>query len=112
VDLANMMLTLALRSDAETVFRIALEEGFSADEVAEAFAATKGVTMPSQLRTELKRDGRDLNEAFRKLAPRREPVAIQRWTVRRLAYVAAMAAGVVVALSMTMQNLQRAGFKP
>jgi tRNA A-37 threonylcarbamoyl transferase component Bud32 len=112
VDLANMMLTLALRSDAETVFRVALEEGFSADEVAEAFAATKGVTMPSQLRTELKRDGRDLNEAFRKLAPRREPVAIQRWTVRRLAYVAAMAAGVVVALSMTMQNLQRAGFKP
>ena len=38
VDLANMMLVLAVRSDAETVYRRALRY-FSPDEIAEAFAA-------------------------------------------------------------------------
>src|SRR5436190_8761796 len=38
VDLANMMLVLALRTDAERVYRDALRY-FSEDEIAEAFAA-------------------------------------------------------------------------
>ena len=42
VDLANMMLVLALRSDAPTVYRRALAY-FTEDEIAEAFAATRGV---------------------------------------------------------------------
>ena len=48
VDLANMMLVLALRSDAETVYRHALSY-FTPDELAEAFAAARGVASPTQL---------------------------------------------------------------
>lgn len=83
VDLANMMLVLALRSDAETVYRHA-QRYFTEDEIAEAFAATRGVASPTQLRSSLKRDGRNLLGAFRALAPEREPVAIQRWSLRRI----------------------------
>jgi membrane-associated phospholipid phosphatase/tRNA A-37 threonylcarbamoyl transferase component Bud32 len=83
VDLANMMLVLALRSDAERVYERALHY-FREDEIAEAFAAARGVASPTQLRTELKSDGRDLLDRFRELAPAREPVAIQRWSLRRV----------------------------
>jgi tRNA A-37 threonylcarbamoyl transferase component Bud32/membrane-associated phospholipid phosphatase len=82
VDLANMMLTLAVKSDAETVYRHALLY-FTEDEIAEAFAATRGVASPTQLRNVLKADGRALLEQFRSLAPERAPIAIQRWSVRR-----------------------------
>jgi hypothetical protein len=57
-------------------------------------------------------DGRDLREAFRRLAPAREQIPIQRWTVRRLALTAALLTGVVVALTATIENLQPAGFAP
>jgi DNA-binding NarL/FixJ family response regulator/tRNA A-37 threonylcarbamoyl transferase component Bud32 len=83
VDLANMMLVLALRATAEPVYRAALRL-FEPEEVAEAFAATRGVTMPSQLRAMLRKDGRDLLEEFRVLVPRRPPITIQRWSVRRI----------------------------
>ena len=82
VDLANMMLVLGLRSDADTVYRHALKY-FTPDEIAEAFAATRGVASPTQLRSMLKQDGRDLVERFRALAPTRQPVRIQRWSLRR-----------------------------
>src|ERR671916_2972316 len=59
VDLANMMLVLAVRTDAERVYRRALRL-FTPDEIAEAFAATRGVASPTQLRTMMKRDGRNL----------------------------------------------------
>ena len=49
VDLGNMMLVLALRSDARTVYDAALRY-FTPDELAEAFAATRGVASPTQLR--------------------------------------------------------------
>ena len=49
VDLANMMLVLGLRTDAERVYQRARRQ-FSDEEIAEAFAATRGLTMPSQLR--------------------------------------------------------------
>jgi tRNA A-37 threonylcarbamoyl transferase component Bud32 len=84
VDLANMMLVLAIRTDAERVYRHALSY-FSADEIAEAFAATRGVASPTQLRAAIKQDGRDLVGEFRDLAPGRRPVAIQHWSVRRVA---------------------------
>jgi tRNA A-37 threonylcarbamoyl transferase component Bud32/membrane-associated phospholipid phosphatase len=95
VDLANMMLVLALRSDAKRVYGHALKY-FTEEEIAEAFAATRGVASPTQLRTALKRDDRDLIREFRELAPERRPVAIQRWSVRR--FVLGLSVLVVVAL--------------
>ena len=59
VDLANMMLVLAVRTDADRVYQRALRF-FTADEIAEAFAAARGVASPTQLRTVMKKDGRDL----------------------------------------------------
>jgi serine/threonine protein kinase len=85
VDLANMMLVLGLRTDAERVYRRAREH-FSDEEIAEAFAATRGLTMPSQLRRLLRQQGRDLHADFLTLLPYRlPPVRIQRWTWRRVA---------------------------
>ena len=59
VDLANMMLVLAVRTDPERVYERALRL-FTPDEIAEAFAAARGIASPTQLRTALKQDGRDL----------------------------------------------------
>jgi membrane-associated phospholipid phosphatase/tRNA A-37 threonylcarbamoyl transferase component Bud32 len=98
VDLGNMMLVLALRSDAETVYRKALRY-FTPEELAEAFAATRGVASPSQLRRSMKQDGRNLLEEFRRLAPARRPIAIQRWSARRVALI--VIAIVLVSLAAT-----------
>ena len=57
VDLANIMLVLALRTDADTVYERALLQ-FTPTDIGEAFAATRGVTLPSQLRDDMKADGR------------------------------------------------------
>lgn len=83
VDLANMMLVLALRSSPELVYERA-QQRFTELELSEAFAASRGVTLPSQLRKEVRDDGRELLEEFRRLAPTREPVKIQRWSFRRI----------------------------
>ena len=98
VDLANMMLVLAVRTNAARVYQHALRY-FTADEIAEAFAATRGVASPTQLRSVLKQDGRDLVAEFRALAPHRRPVAIQHWSLRRIALsvlVLAVAGAVVL----------------
>jgi tRNA A-37 threonylcarbamoyl transferase component Bud32 len=99
VDLANMMLVLALRSDTQRVYEQALKH-FSDDEIAEAFAAARGVASPTQLRTAIKRDPRDLLGEFRALVPKRRAVAIQRWSVRRIALAlsALTLVGVIVML--------------
>jgi tRNA A-37 threonylcarbamoyl transferase component Bud32 len=83
VDLGNMMLVLALRSDANRVYERALAY-FTPEELAEAFAATRGVASPTQLRVSVKQDGRGLLETFRSLAPARPKIGIQRWSWRRL----------------------------
>jgi membrane-associated phospholipid phosphatase/tRNA A-37 threonylcarbamoyl transferase component Bud32 len=88
VDLGNMMLVLALRSDAQTVYDAALRS-FTPDELAEAFAATRGVASPTQLRQHLKDDGRDLLAEFRAMAPARRPISVQRWSIRRVALIGA-----------------------
>ncbi len=88
VDLGNMMLVLALRSSAEHVYEKALAY-FTPEELSEAFAATRGVASPSQLRASMKADGRGLLETFRELAPPREPITIQRWSVRRVLLIIA-----------------------
>jgi serine/threonine protein kinase len=84
VDLANMMLCLALRSDPELVHARALGL-FTVAEITEAFAATRGLTMPSQLRHLMRAQGRDLHAEFLELLPERpRPIAIQRWSIRRI----------------------------
>jgi membrane-associated phospholipid phosphatase len=89
VDLGNMMLVLAVRTDPERVYRLALQY-FTPDELAEAFAATRGVASPTQLRAFMKKDPRDLLGTFRALAPRRQPIVLQRWSVRRVSLALAM----------------------
>jgi tRNA A-37 threonylcarbamoyl transferase component Bud32 len=102
VDLANMMLTLALSSTPERVYERALKQ-FAPADVAEAFAASRSVTIPTQLRSRLRADGRDLLERFRQLAPERSSVAIQLWDLRRVGLtlaviaVGAVATGTLVA---------------
>jgi tRNA A-37 threonylcarbamoyl transferase component Bud32 len=91
VDLGNMMLVLAVRTDPARVYRQALTY-FTEAELAEAFAATRGVASPTQLRAFMKRDPRDLLAEFRKLAPQRQPIVLQRWSVRRVSLAAAMLA--------------------
>jgi tRNA A-37 threonylcarbamoyl transferase component Bud32 len=88
VDLGNMMLVLALRADASTVYEHALRY-FTPDELAEAFAATRGVASPTQLRQHLKEDGRDLLTEFRAMAPARRPISVQRWSIRRVLLILA-----------------------
>jgi tRNA A-37 threonylcarbamoyl transferase component Bud32/membrane-associated phospholipid phosphatase len=97
IDLANMMLVLAVRTDAARVYERALAY-FTPDEIAEAFAATRGIASPSQLRSILKRDGRDLVAEFRAMAPARRPISLQRWGPRRILMAAAIAALGVVAV--------------
>jgi tRNA A-37 threonylcarbamoyl transferase component Bud32/membrane-associated phospholipid phosphatase len=105
VDLANMMLTLALRTDAERVYRRARLQ-FSDEEIAEAFAATRGLTMPSQLRRMLRQQGRDLHADFLRLLPYRlPPVRIQRWTWRRVGLVLTTLAAAVLLAGITVTIL-------
>jgi membrane-associated phospholipid phosphatase/tRNA A-37 threonylcarbamoyl transferase component Bud32 len=103
VDLANMMLVLALRSDAERVYAHALTY-FSEDEIAEAFAAARGVASPTQLRNNLKQDGRDLLAEFRRMAPEREQVSIQRWSVRRVLLTIGVLFAAFLALGLVVSN--------
>ena len=91
VDLGNMMLVLAVRTDPGRVYRQALNY-FTEAELAEAFAATRGVASPTQLRAFMKRDPRDLLAEFRTLAPQRKPIVLQRWSVRRVTLAAVMLA--------------------
>jgi len=97
VDLGNMMLVLAVRTDPEHVYQRALRY-FTPDELAEAFAATRGVASPTQLRAFMKRDPRDLLGTFRALAPPRQPIPLQRWSIRRIALACAVVAVTVLAV--------------
>jgi serine/threonine protein kinase len=85
VDLANMMLCLALRSTPEQVYERALRQ-FTAADIGEAFAAARGLALPSQLRRALRDQGLDMHAEFIRLLPAPpRPVSIQRWNPRRLA---------------------------
>ena len=82
-----MMLVLAVRSDPDRVYQRALRY-FTPAELSEAFAATRGVASPTQLRAFMKRDPRDLLGTFRALAPPRQPIVLQRWSLRRVGLAA------------------------
>jgi hypothetical protein len=99
VDLGNMLLVLALRASPERVYARARRQ-FSVAEITEAFAATRGLTMPSQLRKMMRQEGRDLHAEFVALLPERpQPIRIQRWTVRRMALIASL---VIAAIPLTV----------
>ncbi|HYN17635.1 MAG TPA: phosphatase PAP2 family protein, partial [Actinomycetes bacterium] len=84
VDLANMMLCLALRSSSQRVYQRALCQ-FSVEEISEGFAAARGLALPSQLRRMLREQGRDVHGQFLQLLPQRpRPIRIQRWSARRI----------------------------
>jgi len=106
VDLGNMMLVLSVRTDPGRVYRRALGH-FTPDELAEAFAATRGVASPTQLRAFLKRDPRDLLGEFRALAPPRRPIALQRWGTRRVVLALAVLGAAAIAVSISVS-----AFKP
>src|SRR6266536_1207685 len=91
VDLANMMLCLGLRSDAERVYRRAQRQ-FSVEEISEGFAAARGLALPSQLRRMLRAQGRDLHAEFVGLLPTPpQPIRVQRWSARRIGLLALVA---------------------
>ena len=70
---------------------------FSDEEIAEAFAATRGLTMPSQLRRMLREQGRDLHAEFLALLPYRlPPVRIQLWSWRRVGLTVATLVGALL----------------
>jgi membrane-associated phospholipid phosphatase/tRNA A-37 threonylcarbamoyl transferase component Bud32 len=108
VDLANMMLVLATRSSCEQVHRRARLQ-FNDDEIAEAFAATRGFTMPSQLRRWMREQGRDLHAEFLQLLPERpEPISTQHWSIRRVGLLCAVLGGGLLAFLIVVSNLQAA----
>src|SRR3954449_12961187 len=105
VDLANMMLVLALRTDAPRVYERAVRQ-FTDEEIAEAFAATRGLTMPTQLRRMLRQQGRDLHAEFLGLLPYRlPPVRIQRWSWRRVGLTVATLLVLLLAVLITLPLL-------
>jgi len=122
VDLANMMLVLGLRRGPDVVYERALRY-FTPDDIAEAFAATHTVTMPSQSRSMLRknrgslfvrlvgrrREREDLLAAFRALAPKRPVIRIQRWSWRRIGLTASVLLSVFLIVSLAIGNLQGAG---
>jgi hypothetical protein len=104
VDLANMMLTLALRNDPDHVYERAVKM-FEPDEIAEAFASDQGLAVPTQLQAMLREDPRPIFSRFTELAPAHDPVSIQRWSVRRSAALVAAATGALLAAAMLIDSL-------
>jgi hypothetical protein len=67
------------------------------EEITEAFAATRGLAMPSQLRHMLRAQGRDLHAEFLDLLPQRPtPISIQRFSPRRFALALLVVLGALV----------------
>jgi tRNA A-37 threonylcarbamoyl transferase component Bud32 len=108
VDLANMMLTLALVSDAELVYRRAVRQ-FAPDDIAEGFAACRSVTIPTQLRNRLRDEPRGLIGEFRRLAPPRAPVPIQVWSLRRVVLSLGVAVAAAIGIAAVLSYARLAG---
>jgi hypothetical protein len=103
VDLSNMLLTLALRTDPELVYQRATKV-FTPDEIAEALASAVGLTIPTELQAKLKADGRPLLDRFRRLAPPRERISIQRWSTQRLLLTAGAALGTLLLVGLFLDR--------
>jgi membrane-associated phospholipid phosphatase/tRNA A-37 threonylcarbamoyl transferase component Bud32 len=113
VDLANMMLVLSLHAPPQLVYERALQF-FAPEDIAEAFAATRGITVPSQLAAQVKarhrQDGVDLIETLRNLAPEAEPISMQRLSTRRVALTVGALLGGLILLGILIENIQGRGF--
>jgi hypothetical protein len=109
MDLANMLMCLALRSSPERVYQRALHQ-FTVEEITEALARftlpggirppwfALGLALPSQLRRMLQAPGRDAYPELVKLLPSPPPqIPIQRWSARRVGLWAAILALLVLA---------------
>ena len=84
LDLANMMLVLALASDPDRVYQRA-RLSFSDGDIGEAFAAKQGRAMPSQVRQLLLARSEDLHAEFVRLLPNPpHRFRLQRWSLRRV----------------------------
>ena len=100
VDLANMLLCLALRSSPQQVYERALRQ-FSVAEITEAFAAARGLALPSQLRRMMRDQGRDLAAEFVRLLPAPpRPISVQRWSPRRVALLLLVVLALIPAVLM------------
>ena len=108
VDLATMMLTLGLFAPARDVYERALRL-FDPDEIGEAFAAARSVTIPSQLRSLIRLHAPDLADQFRRLAPPHRPISIQRWSMQRVLLSGVVALLVCSAAALLIFNLETAG---
>jgi serine/threonine protein kinase len=108
VDLANMMLILALHSSPEHVLKRA-RLLFTDEELAEAFAVARGITLPSQLRRQLRNDSRSLVEDYRAMLPETPRVKIQRWSWRRLLLTTGVAVAVGLVIAIVLANLDAIG---
>jgi hypothetical protein len=81
---------------------------FTDEEIAEAFAATRGLTMPTQLRRMLRQQGRDLHAEFLRLLPYRlPPVRIQRWSWRRVGLTVVTLLGLALASGFVLDLIVR-----
>jgi tRNA A-37 threonylcarbamoyl transferase component Bud32 len=100
VDLANMMLCLALRSSPQQVYQRALQL-FTAGEIGEAFAAARGLALPSQLRKLMRAQGRNLHGEFVRLLPEApRPIGVQRWSTRRVVLLALVLLALIPAVPL------------
>ena len=113
VDLANMILILSTQLEPRIVYRVA-QRHFVPDDIAEAFAATKGITIPTQLRVALKAykrtHGIDLVALWNDITPQREPISIQRWTTGRLTSTTRALVVLALFLLLVVDNLIGEGF--
>jgi hypothetical protein len=107
VDLANMLLTLSLRTDPDRVYGRATRV-FTPEEIAEGMAASQGPTIPSELAAKMKADGRPLLQRFRELGPASPAISIQRWSVQRLALMGIAVLGALALVALFVDSL-RAG---
>jgi tRNA A-37 threonylcarbamoyl transferase component Bud32/membrane-associated phospholipid phosphatase len=107
VDLANMMMTLALQSDPDRVYERATAI-FTPEEIAEAFASAVGLAIPTQVQQRLKEDPRPIQQRFKELAPGRERVSIQRWSLRRIGLAIVAVVSAIILATMFVDSV-RAG---
>jgi tRNA A-37 threonylcarbamoyl transferase component Bud32 len=115
VDLANMLLCLALRSSPQQVYERALGQ-FSVEDISEAFAAARGLALPSQLRRMMRAQHRDLAAEFVRLLPTPpRPIAIQRWSLRRvglwLVVLLALIPAIPIALGFALNSTTPPSYK-
>ena len=108
VDLANMLLVLALLAGPERTLARA-RRVFTAAELAEAVAAAGPVTVPRQLRRRVEESGRDLLAELRQGLPPHPRIRVQRWSARRVGLAVATVAGACLATAILWTNLRAGG---